>query len=160
MSTIGTHSIPVKQVAIRIKRLMSDFFVFPESQNVSEENREPTSERAKQIAKRLQRVRESRAISQRQFAKNLGISQTLMGFYERGERRIPSDVLAEMAEMLECSVDVLMGLTKAPRKYEPEMPPEIKHIWKKFQLVIKLPEHDQRAVIRLVNSLSRTNVRT
>ena len=120
-----------------------------------EANREPTSERTKHIAKRLKRVRESRAISQRHFAKQVGISQTLMGFYERGERRIPSDLLAEMAEMLECSIDALAGITKAPRRYEPEMPPEIKHLWKKFQLVTNLAEHDQRAVIRLINSLTR-----
>jgi len=123
---------------------------------MAEENREPTSERTKLIAKNLKKVRESRAISQRQFAKQLSVSPTLMNYYERGERRIPSDLLGDMAEFLECSVDALMGLTKAPRKYEPEMPPEVKTLWKKFQLVIKLPEHDQRAVIRLINSVSKT----
>jgi transcriptional regulator with XRE-family HTH domain len=130
---------------------------FPdEPAEMAEENREPTSQRTKLIAKNLKRVRESRAISQRQFAKQLSVSSTLMNYYERGERRIPSDLLADMAELLECSVDTLMGLTKAPRKYEPEMPPEVKALWKKFQLVIKLPEHDQRAVIRLINSVSKT----
>ena len=130
-----------------------------EHRHMAEENREPTSERTKQIAKRLKKVRESRAISQRSFARKIGISQTLAVHYERGDRRIPSDVLAEIAELLECSVDELMGLSKAPRKHEPEMPKEIKHLWKKFQLVIQLPEHDQRAVIRLINSLNRTTSR-
>ena len=129
-----------------------------ETPNMAEENREPTSEITKQIAKRLKKVRESRAISQRQFAKQLGLSQTLVNHYERGERRIPSDVLAQIAEMLECSVDSLMGLTKAPRKHEPEMPPEVKALWKKFQQMLKLPDHDQRAVIRLINSVSKTKV--
>jgi len=130
---------------------------FTEHRTMAEENREPTSERMKQIAKRLRTVRESRAISQRQFARQLEVSSALMTKYEKGERRIPSDVLAEMAEILECSVDALMGLTKAPRKYEPEMPTEVKALWKKFQLVLKLPEHDQRAVIRLINSVSKSS---
>ena len=135
---------------------MSDSENFSRIATMAEENREPTSDRTKQIAKRLRKVRESRAISQREFARQMGVSSALMTNYEKGERRIPSDVLAEMAEILECSADDLMGLTKAPRKYEPEMPPEIKALWKKFQLVIKLPEHDQRAVIRLINSVSKT----
>ena len=48
-----------------------------EHRPMAEENREPTSERTKQIAKRLKKVRESRAISQRAFARKIGISQTL-----------------------------------------------------------------------------------
>ena len=136
---------------------MTDQNEFAEVRNMAEENREPTSERTKQISKRLKKVRESRAISQRQLARQLSVSPTLMNHYERGDRRIPSDVLAEIAEILECSVDALMGLTKAPRKYEPEMPTEVKALWKKFQLVLKLPEHDQRAVIRLINSVSKSS---
>lgn len=132
----------------------SDTFSGPTT--MAEENREPPSDRTKQIAKRLRRVRESRAMSQREFGRQLGVSPAMMNNYEQGERRVPSDVLAEMAEILECSADELMGLTKAPRKYEPEMPPEVKALWKKFQLVLKLPEHDQRAVIRLINSVSKT----
>jgi hypothetical protein len=31
--------------------------------------------------------------------------------------------------------------------------PETRRLWKKFQLIMQLPEKDQRAVIRLVNSL-------
>jgi transcriptional regulator with XRE-family HTH domain len=127
------------------------------ARTMAEENREPTSERTKQIAKRLKKTREARGVGQRAFARQLGISPTLMNHYESGERRIPSDVLAEIAEQLECSTDVLMGLSKAPRKVEVEMPTEVKSLWKKFQLVLKLPAHDQRAVIRLINSVSKTS---
>jgi hypothetical protein len=31
--------------------------------------------------------------------------------------------------------------------------PEARRLWKKFQQVLRLPEKDRRAVIRLVNSL-------
>ena len=31
--------------------------------------------------------------------------------------------------------------------------PEMRRVWKKFQQLMTLPEKDQRAVIRLVNSL-------
>jgi len=126
------------------------------SESMAEANREPPSERTRQIAKRLKKVRESRTISQRELARRLDVSSALMAGYENGERRIPSDVLAEIAEILECSVDALMGLTKAPRKHDPEMPPEVRSLWKKFQKMLELPEHDQRAVMRLINSVSKT----
>ncbi|MGK2859510.1 MAG: hypothetical protein ACSLFQ_20095 [Thermoanaerobaculia bacterium] len=32
--------------------------------------------------------------------------------------------------------------------------PETRRLWKKFQQVTELPEKDQRAVIRLINSLA------
>jgi hypothetical protein len=36
------------------------------------------------------------------------------------------------------------------------MTDEMKHLWKKFQLVAELPDNDQRAVIRLINSLAKS----
>ena len=92
--------------------MTTEFTNILEPAKMAEDNREPTSERTKQIAKRLKKIREARAIGQRALARQLGISPSLMNHYERGERRIPSDVLAVMAEILECSTDVLMGVSK------------------------------------------------
>lgn len=121
---------------------------------VAEENRQPTTKRTKEIARRLTRLRQQKAIGQRDFCERLGISQPMMSHYERGERRIPSDLLVEMAQILGVSADELLGLKKSSRNTQ-EMTPETKKLWKKFQQVSKLAEHDQRAVIRLINSLSR-----
>ncbi|TWB87045.1 helix-turn-helix protein [Synechococcus sp. Ace-Pa] len=122
---------------------------------VAEENRQPTTKRTKDIALRLSRLRQQRAINQRDFCQQLDISQPMMSHYERGERRIPSDLLVEMAKILCVSADELLGL-KAVKKNALEMDDETKKLWKKFQQFNKLPEHDQRAVTRLINSLSRT----
>ena len=120
---------------------------------VADDNRIPTSKRTKQIAKRLARLRQERAISQRDFCKKLGISQPMMSHYERGERRIPSDLLAEIAKILSVSADELLGLKRSSKNVE--MSKEMKRMWKKFQQVAGLPEHDQRAVIRLINSVAK-----
>ncbi len=128
--------------------------------DLAEENRKPTSERTQEIAERLMHVRQKKAINQRDFCARLGISQPMMSHYERGERRIPSDLLAEMAAILGVSSDVLLGLKRSANKSSQEMAPETKKLWKKFQQVAILPEHDQRAVIRLINSLARTKARS
>ncbi len=77
----------------------------------------------------------------------------MMSHYERGERRIPSDLLAEMAKILNVSADELLGLKRSAKAAE--MSKDMKRMWKKFQQVAALPEHDQRAVIRLINSVAK-----
>jgi len=124
---------------------------------VADDNRVPTTKRTKQIAKRLSRFRQERAISQRDFCKQLGISQPMMSHYERGERRIPSDLLAEMAKILNVSADELLGLKRSTKNAE--MSRDMKRMWKKFQQVAGLPEHDQRAVIRLINSVAKAKAK-
>jgi len=79
----------------------------------------------------------------------------MMSHYERGERRIPSDLLAEMAQILGVSADVLLGIKPNGKNNAQEMSTETKKLWKKFQQVAKLPDHDQRAVIRLINSIAK-----
>ena len=125
------------------------------STHMAEENRQPITLKMKQIAKRIFIAREQKLISQRNFAKKLDISQPMMSQYERGERRIPSDLLAQMIEILGASADsILFGSTKAGTP-TPDISDDMKKMWKKFQQVTQLPEDDQRAVIRLINSVAK-----
>ena len=127
---------------------------------MAEENRQPISPQMKQIAKRVFVAREQRHINQRDLAKQLGISQPMMSQYERGERRIPSDLLATIINILGESADtVLFGTSKTPRPVL-EIDDEMKKTWKKFQQVMELPEDDQRAVIRLINSVAKAKPKT
>jgi len=121
---------------------------------MAEENRQPITEQMRQIAKKVVRARQEKVVSQRDLAARLGISQPMMSHYERGERRIPSDLLAEIVAALGISADTLLGTEKAG-KSSPEMTEDMKKLWKKFQQVLSLPEDDQRAVIRLINSVAK-----
>jgi transcriptional regulator with XRE-family HTH domain len=121
---------------------------------MAEENRQPITEQMRQIAKRVVRARQEKVVSQRDLADRLGISQPMMSHYERGERRIPSDLLADIVAILAVSADTLLGTEKSS-KASPEMSDDMKKLWKKFQQVLKLPEDDQRAVIRLINSVAK-----
>jgi hypothetical protein len=42
----------------------------------------------------------------------------------------------------------------APKEQED---PQLRRLWKKFRQVTRLPEKDQRAVIRLINSLAKAS---
>ena len=154
--TIRNAPIAVNSLVLESKNLMNSDLI-PELgfATVAEENRQPITEQMRQIAKRVVRARQEKVISQRDLAIKLDVSQPMMSHYERGERRIPSDLLAEIVATLGVSADTLLGTEKAT-KSSPEMTDELKKLWKKFQQVLQLPEDDQRAVIRLINSVAKS----
>ncbi len=65
---------------------------------------------------RIRELREDQDLSQTEFAKVLGMSQTGYSKYETGENDIPTGILIAMAGYYHTSVDYLLGLTdtKAP----------------------------------------------
>ncbi len=109
------------------------------------------------IANRIAEARKDRGISQQQMAKKLGVTQPIISRYERGELRIHAELLVKIAKLLNIASDELLGL-QAPKndgKKNDELDtPSKRRMWKKFQQVAKWPEKDQRAVIRLINSVS------
>ena len=60
---------------------------------------------------RIRDLREDLDMSQTEFAKLLGMSQTGYSKYETGENDIPTEVLIKMAKIHRTSVDYLLGLT-------------------------------------------------
>jgi transcriptional regulator with XRE-family HTH domain len=98
-------------------------------------------------------LRMQRGLTQADLAKLLGSTQRNVSHYETVAEYPPTDVLVKIATVLKVSADQLLGLKtpKAPPK--PKEDPETKRLWKRFQQLLSLPEKDQRAVIRLINSL-------
>jgi transcriptional regulator with XRE-family HTH domain len=131
-----------------------DFSVEPRVTTMSEENRREPSEQTLRIAQRLAECRRKSGISQNQLAEQLGLTQSMLSRYENGERRIPSELLAEFAVAIGVSADDLLGL-KSSRKNSQELSDDMKKLWKKFQQLSKLPENDQRSIIRIINSVTK-----
>jgi transcriptional regulator with XRE-family HTH domain len=67
------------------------------------------------LPERLRRLREELNISQREFARRCGFSDSLISKYEKGESDPSSYFLKIMAEQLNVSTDYLVGLTDDPR---------------------------------------------
>jgi transcriptional regulator with XRE-family HTH domain len=106
-----------------------------------------------EFGRRLTAIRQERGLTQTQLAERIGASQRVISYYETVADSAPGSIIVQLAQALGVSSDELLGL-KPPRKARPVAEdPKTKRLWKKFQQVQKLPEKDQRAVIRLVNSL-------
>ena len=64
----------------------------------------------------------------------------------------PAPAVITLASVLAVSTDELLGLK--PAQSSGDSSPEKKRLWKRFQKMEALPTKDQRAVIRLINSLA------
>ena len=109
------------------------------------------------IAKRIAKARKDRGISQQAMAKKLGVTQPIISRYERGELRVHAELLVKIAKILKSSSDELLGL-KPMKLHQPKNELDTadkRRLWKKFQQIAKWSEKDQRAVIRIINSMSK-----
>jgi transcriptional regulator with XRE-family HTH domain len=105
--------------------------------------------REESFGKRLIVLRKARGITQVELAKALGTAQRTISYYEN-EGGLPTVLLlGSLARVLRVTTDELLGLK--PTKVQES--PQKRRLWKRLQRIESLPERDQRAVIRLINSL-------
>jgi len=102
---------------------------------------------------RLLSIRRQRALTQYELADALGVSQRTISYYESGSGYPQAAMLAKLAAALKVTMDDLLG-TALARKPLPTDNPEARRLWKKFQLILDLPEKDRRAVFNMLNSLA------
>jgi transcriptional regulator with XRE-family HTH domain len=122
---------------------------------------EPSSKAG--FSQRLIAVRKARGLTQVQLAQMLGTTQRNISHYETGAGYPPAPVVADLARALDASADELLGVTGSNAKpaakgsSQDQNDPQVRRLWKKFRQVTSLPDKDQRAVIRLINSLARAS---
>lgn len=95
-------------------------------------------------------------LTQVQLAATLDVSQ------RAGDSRLETvaeyptvPLLLQLCRVLKVSVDELLGLKPAPRVEPLRQPPEEKRLWRHLRVVARLPERDQRAVLRLIDTAAR-----
>lgn len=107
------------------------------------------------IAERVADLRKAARFTQSQLAERLGITQPVISGIERGELRVHGELIVQLAKLFKVSADDILGL-KPTKKATDKMTPEMKRLWTKFQQIATWSERDQRAVIRIINTVSKT----
>jgi transcriptional regulator with XRE-family HTH domain len=64
----------------------------------------------KAIGERIKQLRKRRGLSQVELAQQLGMDQSLLSRYERGELRLHGALLASLAQVFRTSADEILGL--------------------------------------------------
>jgi transcriptional regulator with XRE-family HTH domain len=102
---------------------------------------------------RLAALRKARGVTQVDLATATGTTQRSISYYENDDGVPPASAVIALARALKVSADELLGLKPAKATGTGD-DPETRRLWKRFQMVTRLPEKDQRAVIRLIHSLA------
>lgn len=118
-----------------------------------------TSSKAISFGDRLAQLRKLRGLTQVQLAEKLGSTQRAITYYENEADYPPVETIVELARILGVSTDELLGVkvSKPPQEViDITTNPELRNLWRKFQQVAAWPEKDQNAVIRLINTVSKS----
>ncbi len=100
---------------------------------------------------RLAAIRKAKGVTQVELAKAIHSQQRAISYYESEGGHAPLPVLVQIAKALRVSTDELLGLeTKGTIGLEDR---RMLRLWKRFQLLLQLPDKDQRAVLRLLDTL-------
>lgn len=97
---------------------------------------------------RMAELRKQQGLSQTQLADLLGISQQLVAFYERGQRRVPIDLLPGVARLLGVSVEELLGLSAGAARRGPT--PKFQQ---QLERINRLPRAKQRFVMEMLDAV-------
>lgn len=111
------------------------------------------------FGKRLLDLRTARCLTQVELAELSDSTQRAISYYENEADFPPASAVIALAKAMHVSTDELLGL-KQPEPGPLEADPELRRMWKKFQQMMSLPERDQRAVLRLINSLAAAHEAT
>lgn len=87
-----------------------------------------------------------------QLAEAAGTTQRAISYYETEAGFPPAPAVIDLAGALHISTDELLGV-KPPKVERIHADGETRRVWKRFQLIATLPKRDQKAVVRLINSL-------
>jgi transcriptional regulator with XRE-family HTH domain len=111
------------------------------------------------FGQRLQAIRQARGLTQVQLAQAAETTQRAISYYETEAGFPPAPAVIALASALEVTTDELLGV-KPPRLERARGDSETRRQWKRFQRITSLAERDQKAVIRLVNSLAASSARS
>ena len=106
-----------------------------------------TSETTEKIGQRLARLRKERGITQKELAGELGVTQSHVSEWERGNLRLHGELIAKIARILGVSADELLGLSAADKRSLTN-----RRLARRLQAFDKLPKRDQEALLRTIDA--------
>jgi len=106
-----------------------------------------------QIGARLREARIERGVQQKVLAAQLGMDQSVLSRYERGELRLPSPLLARIVRALGVSSDAILGLKETKRTAVVQD----KRFLKRLHAIDSLPERQRDALLTTIDGLLRSD---
>ena len=103
----------------------------------------------------LMKYRKLKELTQADLAREVGVSQRVISYYENESSHPPSTILIKLTEILGVSSDILLGVLDSRKEI-------ISHdslLAKKFLNAEKLPTSDKKAIIQVIDAMiSKNNI--
>jgi transcriptional regulator with XRE-family HTH domain len=106
----------------------------------------PAKKSRSTLGERLAEARIKVGLSQAEVAERMGTTQPAIAYWERGAKRLRSDVVARLSQILDVSADELLG-TKARRTQTAKPTGRARQL---FDAVSKLPRRQQEKVFSIL----------
>lgn len=102
------------------------------------------------LGQRLAERRKARGITQVQLAERLGVAQQTLAHYEGGTVRIAIATLADAAQVLDTTIEALIGSASAKTGGKRGPAPKIQQ---QLEQIDALPKAKQRAIAQVLDSM-------
>ncbi|KHN49681.1 helix-turn-helix domain-containing protein [Pectobacterium fontis] len=104
----------------------------------------------KQLGARVAQARKEQQLTQTQLAEQLGIAQQTMAHYEGGKLKISAALLPQLAQILNLSLDELLGLS-TPRRSGKRGPAS--RLEQQIEIISQLPRTKQKLVSEILDNV-------
>ena len=121
---------------------------FWEGDDVSKPRGVATRKGMESIAQRVARIRKEKGVTQEEMARTLGVSQSIISEYERGELRLHGELLIQLARILSVSADEMLGLQPTADNGTLKN----RRILRRIHEIDRLPKRDQEALLRTIDA--------
>ena len=115
---------------------------------------------ADKLGDRIKTLRKERGWTQTDLAERAGCSRRAIVYYERDGKYPPAPVLAAMAGAFGLDINTFMDPEEPKRMGKTNDPdllnnPDDRRLWRRFSILRTLPDRDQQAVFRLLDSIAK-----
>ena len=119
-----------------------------EEKGIIMSKRDPQLKGKESFGERMAQLRVAAGYSQRDLAKEIGISQRMIAYYEKQTQHPPTHLLPTLAKALGVTADQLLGseTVKAAGKEKDN------RLWRRFSQIEKLDIKEKRQVIQLLDT--------
>lgn len=108
------------------------------------------------FGKRLAQIRKDRGLSQTQLAEKLGVSQTMVAYYEKQSPSPAVDVAQKCAEVLGVPLAALIDENREPKRVRPGPKSQLEE---RVEKIKKLPRRQQELVVALLDAFLEQNAK-
>ena len=118
-----------------------------------------TTKQPPTFGQRLAELRRLRGLTQVQLAEKLNSTQRAITYYENEASYPPVDTIIELAKILGVTTDELLGVRNGKVSTDAtdmSRDPELRRLWRKFQQIARWSEKDRNAVIRIINTMTKS----